>query len=198
VIGTDMTQVDPTIVLGLFTFWAYGSPTTTPSNPNGKGGPPGAKEIDIELSNWQPHGSANPPSFYSLGFYQDTGGGAVQGVPPTYGQTTHTFTDGSQLAIPVGHGVSTVEFTWLPDSITWKLWWGTDTSGPPDHVLTMTEGETYSYTQAFVGNFFSGTVHIPATGKQQVIMNLWTQGQNAPIANTTVILRSFTYTPSDA
>jgi hypothetical protein len=198
VIGTDMTTIDPTIVLGLFTFWSYGGPDTSPANEFGKGGPPGAKEIDIELSNWRPAGTGTP-TFYSLGFYQDTGGGATEGVPATYGQITHTMTDGSQQLVPLGVPVSTMEFTWMPDHITWRAWYGTDTSGPPDYTLTMTEGQVYHYVQPFTGNTFTGTVHIPATGKQQVLMNLWTQGQNASsIASTTVILRSFSYTPSDA
>jgi hypothetical protein len=198
VIGTDMTTVDPAIVLGLFTFWSYGSPTTSPANPNGKGGPPGAKEIDIELSNWQPRGSSQP-TFYNLGFYQDTGGGATEGVPATYGQITHTMTDGSQVLIPAGMPVSTVEFTWLPGSITWRIWYSDATAlalpPEPDHQLVMTEGETYSYTQPFTGNVSAGTVHIPATGGQQVIMNLWTQGLPG-VRDTTVVLRSFAYVPA--
>ncbi len=49
----------------------------------------------------------------------------------------------------------------------------------------------------FGGNTFTGTVNIPKSGKQQVIMNLRAQGQNVQIPTTTLILRSFSYTPSD-
>ena len=197
VIGTDLATIDPTLVLGLFTFWAYGTAATTPANANGKGGPPGQKEIDIEVSNWLPEGSKTG-TFYGLGFYQDDGHAVTAGIPATYGQQCHTMTAGSQAPVPAGHPVSTVEFTWLPTSITWNLWYGVNITGTPDHTLTMTEGETYSYTQLYGGNVFTGTVNIPATGGQQVILNLWSQGQNATVPDTTVILQSFAYVPSGA
>lgn len=198
VIGTDLATIDPTVVLGLFTFWAYGTPTSVPANPNGKGGTHGQKEIDIEVSNWLPEGQHSLGTFHMLGFYQDDNSGVSAGVPATYGQSCHTMTAGSQSLVQAGHPVSTLEFIWMPDHITWNLWYGTDTSVPPDHTLTMTEGETYDYTAPYGGNHFAGTVHIPATGGQQVIMNLWAQGQAGPIPDTTVILRSFSQIPSDA
>jgi hypothetical protein len=89
-----------------------------------------------------------------------------------------------------------VQFTWLPASITWSIWLGTGASGDPDYTLTMTHGQKYSYTEPYGGNVYAGTVSIPATGGQQVIMNLWSQGQDVEIANTTVIIRSFSYTPA--
>ena len=42
----------------------------------------------------------------------------------------------------------------------------------------------------------AGTVSIPAPGSHQVIMNLWSQGQSPAVPPTTVIIRSFSYTPS--
>ena len=199
VIGTDLTTIDPSLVLGLFTFWAYGSATTIPVNTNGKGGPYGQKEIDIEVSNWLPEGGKTG-TFYMMGYYQDTGAGVASGVPATYGEQCHTMTAGSQIPVPAGHPVSTLQFTWLPASITWSIWYSDITAAvpasAPDATLTMTEGQPYSYTEPNGGNIFTGTVHIPATGGQQVICNAWSQGQNVQIPDTEIILRSFTYTPS--
>lgn len=195
VIGTDLTTIDPSLVLGLFTFWAYGTPASAPPNQYGKGGPYGQKEIDMEMSSWSPEGSRTA-TLYQMGFYQDDGHGVTVGVPATYGQSCHTMTEGSQVPVPAGHPVTTLQFVWLPQSITWNIWYGTDTTTAPDQTLTMTEGQTYSYTEPAGGNQFTGTVHIPATGGQQVIMNLWSQNQNMDIADTTVVIRSFTYTPS--
>jgi hypothetical protein len=137
-----------------------------------------------------------------MGFYQDTGGSVTSGVPATNGQTTHTMMTGSQSPVPAGHPVSTYQFTWLPGSITWSTWYS-DITGlaalpAPDSTLTMTEGQEYAYTEMFGGNQFAGTVSIPATGGQQVIFNLWSQGQNVTIPDTVVILRSFAYVPSGA
>jgi len=201
VLGTDMAAIDPTIVLGLFTFWAYGSASTTPANQYGKGGPHGQKEIDIEVSDWSPEGVQTPGTFWMLGYYQDTSATVTSGVPATYGQQCHTLLDGSQQPVPAGHPVSTVEFNWWPDHITWNIWYsditGLAAAPPPDYTLTMTQGEQYNWTETYGGNPYAGTVSIPPTGGQQVIMNLWTQGQNNPgIPATTVILRSFSYTPS--
>jgi hypothetical protein len=203
VIGTDLTAIDPTIVLGLFTFWAYGSPSTSPANQYGKGGPPGQKEIDIEASNWSPQGDHTPDTFWMLGYYQDTNATVISGLPATYGQQCHTLMDGSQQLITPGRPVSTVEFSWWPDHLTWNVWYSDITElatpPPPDHTLTMTQGQQYNWNETYGGNPYAGTVTIPPTGGQQVIMNLWTQGQNDPdIPATTVILRSFSYVPSDA
>lgn len=60
----------------------------------------------------------------------------------------------------------------------------------------MTQGQAYTYTQEFGGNEFAGPVNIPKSGKQQIIMNLWAQGQNVD-AQATLIIQSFGYTPSD-
>jgi hypothetical protein len=45
---------------------------------------------------------------------------------------------------------------WMPTYITRKIWFGTNTSGPPNYTLTMTQGQTYTYTQEFGGNQFAG------------------------------------------
>jgi hypothetical protein len=82
---------------------------------------------------------------------------------------------------------------WMPTYITWNIWFGTNTSGPPDYTLTMTQGQACTYTQEFGGNQFAGTVNIPKSGKQQVIMNLCAQGQNVH-AQATLIIRSLSYT----
>lgn len=198
VIGTDLATIDPTLVLGMFTFWAYGSPASVPPNANGKGGPAGQKEIDMEVSNWLPEANRETGTFYMLGYYQDNSAGVTAGVPATYGQQCHTMTEGSQSLVPGGHPVSTMEFEWMPDHITWRIWYSADTSGPPDYTLTMTEGQVYNYTEPYGGNVFAGTVHIPATGGQQVIMNLWAQGRNVAVPDTVVVLRSFSYTPNGA
>jgi hypothetical protein len=197
VIGTDLTTIDPMLVLGLFTFQGYGSHTTTPANANGKGGPLGQKELDFEFSNWSPEGVRPEGIFAQMGFYADTSAGITSGPPVNaYGSASHVMTGGSQWLLPPGNEVITVQFTWLPASITWSIWLGTGASGDPDYTLTMTHGQKYSYTEPYGGNVYAGTVSIPATGGQQVIMNLWSQGQDVEIANTTVIIRSFSYTPA--
>ncbi len=196
VVGTDLSSLDPALVLGLFTFSAYGSATSVPPNAYGKGGPPGQKEIDIEVSNWEAEGDKVPGTFFQLGFYQDTGAGVVSGVPVTYGQQCHTMTDGSQTLIEPGHAVTTVRFTWVPDYIEWNIWYSADTTAAPDLTLRMTDGEAYSYTQPYGGNLFSGTVTIPETGTQQVCMNLWTPNPAGITETTKVVIQSFSYTPS--
>jgi hypothetical protein len=85
---------------------------------------------------------------------------------------------------------------WMPTYIAWNIWFGTNISGPPDYTLTMTQGSTYTCTREFCGNQFADTAGIPKSGKQQVIMNFWAQGQNVD-AQATLIIRSFNYTPSD-
>ena len=45
---------------------------------------------------------------------------------------------------------------WMPTYITRKIWFGTNTSGPPNYTLTMTQRQTYTYTQEFGGNQFAG------------------------------------------
>jgi hypothetical protein len=37
--------------------------------------------------------------------------------------------------------VTTLQMTWMPTYITWNIWFGTNTSGPPDYTLTMTQGQ---------------------------------------------------------
>ena len=54
----------------------------------------------------------------------------------------------------------------------------------------MMQGQTYTVTQEFGGNQFAGTVNIPKSGEQQVIMTRWAQGQNVD-AQATLIIRSF-------
>lgn len=196
VIGTDLASIDPALVLGLFTFWAYGSPTSAPPNLYGKGGPYGQKEIDVEVSNWEPEGDKTPGTFFQLGYYQDSDATVTSGIPATYGKQCHTMTQGSQTLVEPGHAVTTVAFTWMPGYIEWNVWYGTDTTLAPDLTLRMTEGEKYSYVQPYGGNTFAGTVSIPATGAQQVIMNLWTPSAAGVTSDTEVIIRSFSYTPS--
>ena len=106
------------------------------------------------------------------------------------------LTTSSQTAIAAGNPVTTLQMIWMPTYITWNIWFGASTSGPPNYTLTMTQGQTSAYTQEFGGNQFAGAVNIPKSGKQQVIMNLWAQGQNVD-AQATLIIRSFSYTPSD-
>jgi hypothetical protein len=172
VIDTDLSTLPAPVIFGLFTYWAAS-----------KGGPAGQKEIDIEAG---PMGISGAPSFLQLGFYQDTAAGTIQAVPPY-----HTLLTGSQVAAK-SSPQTTMQFTWLPDSITWEVFYGKDTT--PDYSLTMTQGEDYSYVQPYGGNTFSGTVNIPATGKQQVIMNLWTASQQPVSSPVVVIIDSFTYT----
>lgn len=176
VIGTDLTTLAPGLVLGLFTYWAAS-----------KGGPPGQKEIDIEISDF---GIPGAPRFLQMGFYQDTPAGTPQAVP-----AGHTMVTGSQAAR--SSPATTVQFTWLPASIVWEAWFGADTTGIPDVTLPVTQGQAYSYTQAWGGNQYSGTVEIPATGGQQVIMNLWAANATPPAGNAaqTAVLQSFSYTP---
>jgi hypothetical protein len=173
VIGSDLSTLPQPIVLGLFTFWS-----------TGKGGPGGQKEIDIEMG---PMGIASAPSFCQLGFYQDTEAAITAGVPQF-----HTLVPGSQVAAK-SSPQTTVQFTWLPDSITWNVWYGTDTTKTPDYTLTMTQGQAYTYVQPFGGNTFSGTVEIPATGNQQVIMNVWSATTPVYSGDFSVIIESFTY-----
>jgi hypothetical protein len=175
VIGTDLTTLPPNMVLGFFTYWAMS-----------KGGPAGQKEIDIEIG---PMGIPAAPSFMQLGFYQDTAAHVTQAVP-----VLHTLVPGSQF-VPKSVPVTTAEFEWMPDHITWRVWYGTDTSGTPDDTLTMTQGQPYTYTQEFGGNAFAGTVEIPAAGGHQVIMNLWCAGNTPPPSSdaVVVVIESFTY-----
>ena len=52
--------------------------------------------------------------------------------------------------------MTTLQVIWMPTYITRKIWFGTNTSGPPNYTLTMTQGQTYTYTQEFGGNQFAG------------------------------------------
>jgi hypothetical protein len=174
IIGTDLSTLPAGLVLGMFTFWG-----------TGKGGPAGQKEIDIELGT---QGVAAAP-IAQMGFYADTAAGIIAAVPPL-----HTLVAGSQAAVKSAPA-TTVQFTWLPGSITWDIWYGTVTTGKPDYTVTMTEGQKYQYTQPFGGAVFTGTVNIPATGGQQVVMNLWSTGEVALPGSTQVIIRSFSYAP---
>ncbi len=51
---------------------------------------------------------------------------------------------------------------WMPTYITWNIWFGNNTSGPLNYTLTMTQGQTYTYTQKFGGNHFAGTATFPS------------------------------------
>ena len=133
-------------------------------------------------------GIPGAPSFFQLGFYQDTAAGVAEGVPPY-----HTLVNGSQVAAKSAPRVK-VQLIWLPGSLTWNIFYGTSTVA--DYTVTMTEGEAYTYVQPFGGNLFRGTLHVPATGGQQVIMNLWTANQQALPSPVSVTIDSFTYTPA--
>jgi hypothetical protein len=175
VIGTDLTTVPSPLVLGLCTYWAQS-----------KGGPAGQKEIDIEVSNW-----SNPvPPFLQLGFYQDTGAAETAAVLP--GQTLITGSQVTAKSAPA----ATVEFVWMPTYIAWNVWYGTDTTKTPDYSHTAIQGQTYDYMEPYSGNHFAGTIEIPATGSQQVIMNLWSYGQQALTDSFQIVLESFSYIPS--
>lgn len=176
VIRTDLSTMPAGLVLGLFTYWAQS-----------KGGPPGQKEIDLEVSTFAIQGA---PTFVQMGFYQDTPAAARQAVPP--GQT---MVSGSQVPVK-SSPATTVQFTWLPGSITWHAWYAATSAGTPDVSLVMTHGEAYTWTQPYGGNRYAGTVQIPATGGQQVIMNLWCANASPPPRNAPfqVVLDSFSYT----
>jgi hypothetical protein len=45
---------------------------------------------------------------------------------------------------------------WMPTHITWNIWFGTNTSGPPNYTPTMTQGQAYTHTQELGGNQFAG------------------------------------------
>jgi hypothetical protein len=160
----------PTLVLGLFTYWA-----------RNKGGPAGQCEIDIELSNWPIAGDV-----IQVGYYANDSTDIHSAVP-----SYHVMVAGSQLRMQAK--TVTAEFEWMPDHITHNVWYSPDASGPPDDTLTIQEGQNYQFQETYGGNMFAGTAHIPTTGGQQVIMNLWSQGQTVPAAQR-VRLHSFTYT----
>jgi hypothetical protein len=165
----------PTLVLGLFTFWAQN-----------KGGPPGQCEIDIEFSSWP---AADPSGVIQVGYYANDDTDIQAAVPPY-----HVMVPGSQFQMQSGTRTITVEFEWMPDSITYNVWYGTDTSAPPDESVTIQEGQRYQFRALHGGNMLAGAAHIPQTGNHQVIMNLWSQGQTIAAAQK-VSLHSFTYTP---
>ena len=168
--------IAPGLVLGLFTYWA-----------TSKGGPQGQNEIDIEFSNWSVPGA---PEFTQCGYYANDGTDISSGIPGG----NHVMVPGSQLALPAGGKTITAEFEWHQAAIEWRLWYSADTSGAPDDYLAIREGDTYSYTEPYGGNLFAGKAHIPQTGGQQVIMNLWSQGQSLPQMQR-ITFHSFTYTP---
>ncbi len=175
VIGTDLSTLAPGLTLGLFTYQS-----------GSKGGPAGHKEIDIEIA--APTGNTEIVQF---GYYADDATGITAAVP-----ALHVMTPGSQVPVTPAP-VTTLEFTWLSGSITWQLWYGTDVTAAPAHALTMTEGETYSYTEVYGGNQFAGTVHIPASANQQVIMNLWlSDPARTPASPQQVTIESFEFLPA--
>jgi hypothetical protein len=174
VIGTDLSTLAPGLTFGLFTYQSAA-----------KGGPAGHKEIDIEIS--APTGNTEVIQF---GYYADDATGITAAVPPL-----HVMTTGSQVPVKPSP-VTTLQFTWLPTSITWCVWYGTDTTVAPDVMHIMTEGEAYSYTEVYGGNAFAGTVRIPASGGQQTIMNLWSTNGQALTVNQQVIIESFTFIPA--
>jgi hypothetical protein len=51
--------------------------------------------------------------------------------------------------------VTTLQIIWMLTYITWNICFGTNTSGPPNYTLTMTQEQTYTYTQEFGGNQFA-------------------------------------------
>jgi len=173
-IGADLTALPPGLCLGLFTYWAAS-----------KGGPGGQKEIDIEF--YSAGTIAGAPAFVQFGYYADQLS-SVQGTPPG-----HVLVPGSQFAIPAGHGSLTAEFTWLPGSLRWRL---SAADGTVLAEVTAVQGQKYSYTQLYGGNQFSGTVAVPATGKQQVIVNLWCPNGAPPPGDPAVAvpLPAFSYT----
>jgi hypothetical protein len=161
----------PSLVLGLFTYWA-----------RNKGGPAGQCEIDIEFSNWPIAGD-----IIQVGYYANDSTDIHSAVP-----SYHVMVAGSQLLMEAK--TVTAEFEWMPDHITYSVWYSADFSGLPDGTVTIQEGQNYQFREPYGGNMFAGTAHIPPTGGQQVIMNLWSQGQTVPAAQR-VRLHSFTYTP---
>jgi hypothetical protein len=164
----------PTLVLGLFTYWAQD-----------KGGPPGQCEIDVELSSWS---IAGAPEFIQAGYYANDDTDIQWAVPPY-----HVMVAGSQMKLQAGPKTVTAEFEWMPDHITYNVWHSADTCGPPGDTVTIREGQRYRFQQPYGGNDFAGTAHIPKTGGQQVIMNLWSQDQTIQVSQE-VVIHSFTYT----
>jgi hypothetical protein len=160
----------PSLVLGLFTYWA-----------RNKGGPAGQCEIDIEFSNWPIAGDV-----IQVGYYANDDTDIHSAVP-----SCHVMVAGSQLLMQAK--TVTAEFEWMPDHITYSVWYNPEASGSPDGTVTIQEGQTYQFREPYGGNMFAGTAHIPPTGGQQVIMNLWSLGQTVPAAQR-VRLHSFTYT----
>lgn len=164
----------PTIMLGLFTYWAQN-----------KGGPLGQCEIDIEFSSWS---TADAHELIQVGYYANDNTDIQSAVPPY-----HVRVAGSQIRMPRGTKTVTAEFEWMPDHITYNVWYGTDAPGSPDDTVTIQEGQEYQFRDRHGGNMFAGTAHIPRTGGQQVIMNLWSQGQTVSACQK-VSLHSFVYT----
>ncbi len=174
VIGTDLTTLAPGLTFGLFTYQA-----------ENKGGPAGHKEIDIEVS-----APTLNTEILQFGYYADDATGITAAVP-----ALHVLSNGSQVPVRPA-AVSTMEFTWLADRITWRVWYGRDTSVAPDVTHTIAEGETYSYAEVYGGNQFAGVAHIPAFDNHQVIMNLWGSEQVTPATEQQVVIESFEFLPA--
>jgi len=172
-VGSPLSGLHPNVVLGLFTY--DGSPDAAISQ----------NEIDIEVSGW-----SWPAVYWGSTYYLPAAGGTAAAVP------VHQY-DATNSALVVS------EFTWEPNTLTWRTWLDGDTTHAPDRTSTVTHGQAYSYTHSYNGLVYSGTHVVPTPADEQVLLNLWAYNENAayPAGNTPeteIIVRQFQFTPYSA
>lgn len=170
-VESQLQEIDPNIVLGLFT-WDNNSFFTQANS-----------EIDIEFSKW-----GNPEDSNTLSY-------AVQ--PVSFGPYYPERVNSPDMDGSVWNGVSTHGFTWTDTLVTWESYagenwregellasWSFDLNNP---ARVKNEG----------GNS-SAAIIIPAPGETtNARINFWLLNGSAPTdqKEVEVVIRSFSYTP---
>lgn len=127
--GDNFYNMDPQIVLGLFTY-----------GPEQKIGVDGENEIDTEFSNW--NGTATPANTRAdFTSYPATG--------HRKGNNEAAYENNFHIDAPLA-STTTVRMTWSPSTIVWKIMAGTVPLGSTEHVLQTDtfHGEAASVPQA--------------------------------------------------
>ncbi len=169
----DPVNIDPQIVLGLFTW----DDNTFKTDAN--------SEVDIEFSKW---GDTNQDTTLQFG---------VQ--PINFGPYYPERDDKPKTEPSVWDGVSTHAFTWTDTLITWESWVGPEYgNGKPQASWTFDSNNPARVKNE--GGNSSNPVIIPAPGNAtNARMNLWiVRGANdGPLFpfRTEIIIQDFKYTP---
>ena len=166
---TPVDNLDPSVVLGLFT-WSD-DPAYLDSSPwvNNPGGMiPSHSELDIEFSKWGNAANANNAQY------------TVQ--PYTNTACNNPF----DFAIPAGLATSTQRITWMPGSVAFE------TLGPTGTII-----QKWTYTCPVPAPSDNGSWPGAVPDPQGARMNLWLFNSAPPASGqpVEVVVGKFTFTP---